>query len=342
MIVKNERDFLNACLKSVVDLIGLTDLVVVDTGSTDGTRQIAVEFGARVFDFKWIDDFSAARNFAAEQAQNDWVLCVDADEEVVEIDKDVIRKFINDPKKVGSVERIDTANMSTFFFNRLYSRRLYRFEGTIHEQIKPLDEAGAPVVSYEIPILLNHYGYTDEAVKKNDKISRNERMLEDALNKAPDDPYLLFQMGKIFFNRQRDLPKACGFFEKSLALHPRAETEYVYSLVECYGYALINTGRYREAHELVERYKPSYWRYPHFRFLAGHVRQNAGMLIEAVECFESCIGDKEWGYKGITSFLSYFNIGVILEAVGMKNDAVEMYKKAGDYPPALERLKSLF
>jgi glycosyltransferase involved in cell wall biosynthesis len=79
MIVRNEESCLAKCLESIR---GADELVVVDTGSTDATKAIASSFGARLFDFKWIDDFAAARNYSLQQCTGDWVFIVDADWEL--------------------------------------------------------------------------------------------------------------------------------------------------------------------------------------------------------------------------------------------------------------------
>ena len=72
MIVKNEEQYLHGCLKSVKDVAD--EIIIVDTGSTDSTKDIASSFGAKIYDFDWIDDFSAARNFALEKSTGDWIL----------------------------------------------------------------------------------------------------------------------------------------------------------------------------------------------------------------------------------------------------------------------------
>ena len=66
------------CLNSLSPVAD--EMIVVDTGSTDKTKEIAEAFGARIYDFEWIDDFSAARNYSLSQAQGDWILVMDADE----------------------------------------------------------------------------------------------------------------------------------------------------------------------------------------------------------------------------------------------------------------------
>ena len=86
MIVKNEEKHLVKCLKSVRDIVD--EMIVVDTGSTDKTKDIAQVFGAKVFDFPWTGDFSAARNHSLEQATGDWILILDADEVISARDLD--------------------------------------------------------------------------------------------------------------------------------------------------------------------------------------------------------------------------------------------------------------
>ena len=78
MIVKDEENYLEQCLSSAK---GLADeIIIVDTGSKDKTKEIAKKFNAKVFDFKWNDDFSAARNESLKHATKDWILVLDADE----------------------------------------------------------------------------------------------------------------------------------------------------------------------------------------------------------------------------------------------------------------------
>lgn len=79
MIVKNEEDVIGRCLASVKDVVD--EINIVDTGSTDRTKQIVQQFNARLFDFEWIHHFAAARNFSFQQATKDYILWLDADDE---------------------------------------------------------------------------------------------------------------------------------------------------------------------------------------------------------------------------------------------------------------------
>src|SRR5690349_7953622 len=89
LIVKNEEHNLPACLASAADLVA--EVIVVDTGSTDRTKEAAARFGARIFDFPWIDDFAAARNEALRHATGDWILWLDADDRIDEPNRRKLR-----------------------------------------------------------------------------------------------------------------------------------------------------------------------------------------------------------------------------------------------------------
>ena len=91
MIVKNEGQYLRQCLESVK--IFADEIIIVDTGSTDKTKQIAEQYTNKIYDFVWIDDFSAARNFSLSKASKEWIFVIDADEFILFNPKDVLVEF---------------------------------------------------------------------------------------------------------------------------------------------------------------------------------------------------------------------------------------------------------
>jgi len=342
MIVKNEEEFLDSSLKSVISVLELEDLVVVDTGSTDRTKEIAFDNGAGVYDFEWVNDFSAARNYSASKAKNDWVLFMDADEVLKEADIDIIGSFIETAPagSVGAIKMIANPGNASSNISRLYNKKNHKLDGMIHEQIVPIDDNAKEIVV--IPIIAEHFGYAPEIKESKGKFERNTKMLKEALKKQPGDPYLLAQLGKSYYVNGEDLSVACDYFERALAADVDYRLEYVYITVEQYGYSLLRTEQYEKALGHIDRYTEHYAAAkPEFRFLMAHVFQNNGMFQEAVECYESCIGADMIDTEGITSYLSYYNIGVILECVGMIEDAVAVYKSCGDYEPAVNRLAEL-
>ena len=96
MIVKNEEDVLERCLKSAADLVD--EIIIVDTGSTDRTKEIAARFTGKLFDFPWRDDFSAARNESFSHASMDYCLWLDADDVLLEEDR---KAFLALKEKIG-------------------------------------------------------------------------------------------------------------------------------------------------------------------------------------------------------------------------------------------------
>ena len=145
VIVKNEEknlpDWLD-CMKAVAD-----EMVVVDTGSTDNTVALAKAAGAKVYFFKWINDFSAAKNYAIEQATGDWILFLDADETFTDAARRVLRqeleRFDKDKNVACLLNRlidVDVDKNNRVFNNsllpRIFRRSPYiRYRGAIHEQV---------------------------------------------------------------------------------------------------------------------------------------------------------------------------------------------------------------
>ena len=340
MIVKNEEEMLDISLGSANRTGIFSEIIVADTGSTDKSKEKAAQHGAKLLDFVWCGDFSAARNFVAAAASNDWILALDADEEITNIDRDALEKFIAEDGISGSftlVEKLDGAHNA---IARFYNKKIHRFVGKVHEQIASTD--GKPLLTKPSPIQAAHHGYLPEYGRTEDKLQRNEALLQKELDQNPKDPYNLYQMGKTYFCAGRDYYKATVFFSDALKEKPDTGLSYVYNLVECLGYAYVNSGQSDKALEHFEDYKHVYWaNHPGFRFMAAHIFQENGMFSDAVESYESCIGAGGQDFRGITSYLSYFNIGVILEVAGLADNAVNFYKACGEYEPAKKRLADM-
>lgn len=196
MIVKNEERHLKGCLESVKDIVD--EIVIVDTGSTDNTIKIAEEFGAKIFHFKWINDFAAARNFALQNSNGKWILYMDADERLTPESKNEISSIIEKENKAGyycTVKSLDSENGrdNQMFYVRFFSgsKGIY-FQGAVHEQVVPsLIENGYRLLDSQIKI--EHIGYNIGDEQKKEKARRNLELLhlEYEKNKTP---YLEFQL----------------------------------------------------------------------------------------------------------------------------------------------------
>lgn len=220
MIVRNEENNLPRCLESVRGLFD--EIVVVDTGSVDRTRAIAVSFGARVIDFTWVDDFAAARNVALEHATGDYAFWLDADDLIEPPENDKLKELLNTlrrDRREAYVLRCfsDTAAGGQIAVDhpRLFPRLVgIRWERRIHEVINTaIDRVGIPMVWTDI--VIRHIGYADPAVHEKKK-QRNLVLLQRELAERPDDPFIHYYLGTHAFERER-WHEALGHFILSQA-----------------------------------------------------------------------------------------------------------------------------
>lgn len=213
LIVKNEAAFLAGCLQSVQPWVDR--IVVVDTGSTDGTPAIARQFGARVLPHIWQENFAAARNAALDAVRTPWVLFIDADEVVVADDVPILRQAMEHPKahayNVRIVSLADRAeNLSEALVTRLFRTRIgIRWSGAVHEQVIPsIKERRLQLDSLSARFL--HYGYLGSVVSARDKVARNLSLLERETKRTPKDPYAWWQLSQSYIqaNRPQDAQQA--------------------------------------------------------------------------------------------------------------------------------------
>ena len=206
MIVKNEEKNLPRCLDSVKGVVD--EIIIVDTGSTDKTKEIALYYGAIVYDFEWIDDFSAARNYGIEKAKGEWIFILDADEELEENSKKRVRKILRDSKFDGyeivirSLERKDS--LALFHDEKILrlfrNKPAYRFENCYHEQIFPsiIAHQGKITIS---DLIIFHYGYTTDTVQGGEiRQNRAIRILKKQLQQNPNSVYYKLALSFEYYN----------------------------------------------------------------------------------------------------------------------------------------------
>jgi len=342
MIVKNEEGLLQKCLDAVGPYVD--EIIVVDTGSTDSTKEIALGCKAKVYDFPWCDDFAAARNFSLTKASHDWVLVLDADEVLTHFDKEQLKSVMTGDNSI--VGRITLINLltdkagekrSSERISRLFNRNIFHYEGCIHEQVVRRDGQPYPTVNLDITAL--HSGYSAEVIKGKDKITRNTNLLQEALHHSPEDTYLLYQLGKSHY-LAGNFTEAVNTFTRALQLPLNFSLEYAAELVQTYGYALINSERYAEGLGLTQ-YEQYYAQSPDYLFVLGLVYMNNGMFSQAIVTFLRCKEVPEGKTEGINSWLPTYNIAVIYECLGKMEEATAYYKQCGNYRLALQRLNMI-
>lgn len=253
MIVKNGADTLRECLNSVA---GLTDqIVIADTGSSDGTPKLAHELGAQVFDFPWQDDFAAARNAALNALTTDWVLVLDDDEELDPGARRAIPPLLGNPRIGGytvtlrnylplrfgvgghapSIRPIQTpvrrvAGARTYADFKLY--RLFRrhpeiyYTGRVHELIEPRIRAqGLQLASANF--MIHHFGHvlSLDQVRAKDELYRRLGLLK--IQDSPNDPQAWTEIGQLEYERFRNYTAAIDYLKKALALPGHSNVPYL-------------------------------------------------------------------------------------------------------------------
>jgi glycosyltransferase involved in cell wall biosynthesis len=238
LVVKNEAAHLPRCLDSVR---GLADeIVLVDTGSTDRTVEIALSRGVRLFHQAWQDDFSLVRNFAVSQATGDWILSIDADESISLRDHARIREALqrDDIDAVAVSQRhyltagyfigwqpapgdYDEGSPYTGFFDiecvRLFRNRpTLRFKNRVHESIVSTD-LSRPLVKVRGDWVIHHYGKAGDRDVQRAKDEVYLRLGARKVDENPKDPHAHYELG--IQNSTLDKPDAAlACFERVLEL----------------------------------------------------------------------------------------------------------------------------
>lgn len=200
MIVKNEEKYLKDCLESVKSVAD--EIVIVDTGSTDRTIEIAGEYNAKIFSFEWVNSFSAARNFALGNCTGNWILYLDADERLSEKSIEELKKNIIRPEKFGVKCTVKSIESESGRDNTMKYTRLFRnisgieFTGRIHEQIDPsLTKLNFKIQNSNIEIL--HLGYNISAEGKKEKAARNLGLLLKDFEETGSN-YIAYQLAQTY------------------------------------------------------------------------------------------------------------------------------------------------
>lgn len=212
MIVKNESASIGRCLNSVQNIVD--EIIIVDTGSTDDTKEIVSKFTQQIYDFPWVDNFAAARNFSFSKAKSAFILWLDADDEILQRDQE---KFID--LKASVDETVDSVTMnynltfdkyrnvtSSLRRNRLVKRvNNFQWIGAVHEYL----EVSGKIIDSEVSI-------THDKIKIYDS-NRNLQIYENRLAKGEKfSPRDLFYYANEL-NDHRKFKKAISFYQKFLA-----------------------------------------------------------------------------------------------------------------------------
>lgn len=340
IITKNEAANLQKCLESLRPYP--FEIVVVDTGSTDETMRVARRYTDRIFTFAWIDDFAAARNFAAKCAGHDLLFPIDSDEILTAFDWEELQAAVAaHPESVGNVRRLDHYETDDgpkcydVMIERLYDRRYYRYRGAIHEALVPA--ADIPYTSYETALVIDHAGYLGSAEQLQEKAERNLALLQKEIAENPNDPYPYFQTAQAYL-LMRDRERACTYFQAAIERDPPPAEDYTRMLVNNYGNCLLDLERPEEAVSLLAYYE-HYDDCKDYLCMVGLVYMMIGQPLRALPEFVKAINAPV--RDSIDPRSPSYYVGYLYEFFGKEEIARTHYQNCGDYAPAAEALARL-
>ncbi|NBD25326.1 glycosyltransferase [Paenibacillus glycinis] len=345
MIVKNEIRDLPRCLRSVKGVVD--QIVVVDTGSTDGTVEAARSFGAAVLRSEWNGDFAGARNKGLVHAEGEWILFLDADEELDAGTRDQLRTmalhreitgfFLNVWNYSGDGGEGATINPVLRMFR---NDRRYRFEGRIHEQIAAPIMRHTPEARFHLSdVIVHHYGYRREVVAAKDKVNRNRTLLEQAIREEPGNRFNYYNLGVEHF-RAGEVEEALAAFRKAREGIDYAAVSYAHLLVKHETSCLQVLRRWEEALESAEAGLAWYAEYPDLWHAKGVSLAALGRRRQAAGAFASAIaiGRAPALYHtedGMGTYQSAYWLGMMHEAEMDADTAAHWYAEAVRYRGSL-------
>jgi tetratricopeptide (TPR) repeat protein len=324
MIVRDEEAMLPRCLGAVADHVD--EIVIVDTGSTDATMDIARSFGAKVIETEWTGDFAAARNVSFDAATSDWIVYLDADEVLGEGQGARLREltqrtwreafFLVETNYTGHLEDGTAVHHNALRVFR--NRPEYRFHGRIHEQIAQTLPGDLPERIETTDVRMEHFGYLGVVREEKDKSRRNLELLERQLEEQGESPFLHFNLGSEN-SALGDHGTALGHFRKAWAAvmdggRPEA-VGYVPSLVSRLAGALRLAGTREELEQHVE---VALGFFPDFTDLVFELAQLAfteDRLDDTRELLERCLemGDAPSLYSATVGCGSFIALGLLGE-----------------------------
>jgi tetratricopeptide (TPR) repeat protein len=350
MIVKDEEENLPECLASAVGLVD--EVVVVDTGSTDRTREVAARLGARVVDFRWVDSFAAARNESLRHATGDWAFWLDADDRLDEEDRHKLAALfagLRDENAAYVMKCLclpdPQSNNGTLVDHvRLFRNRPdVRWDYRVHEQILPaVRDAGGEVRWTDI--VVRHAGYTDPALRRR-KLERDLRLLRLEDTERPNAPFVLFNLGMVSRELGR-LTEALDYFRRSLERsHPADSiTRKLFAQIASCCWRL---GRPQEALAACREGRGYYPDDAELLYLEGGLREEAGDLGGAEACWRRLVDGHDGPHfasvgAGLRGYLARHRLAQLCLRRGEQAEAATQWRAAlAEHPDFAEAWQGL-
>ncbi|MGB3536473.1 MAG: glycosyltransferase [Microcoleaceae cyanobacterium] len=340
MIVKNEADRLPGCLRSIQNIVD--EIIILDTGSTDNTLEIAAASGAKVYTESWCNDFAASRNQALQYVTGDWVLVLDADEHfVVERAEQLKQAILQEDvlvinlirQEVGAIQS-PYSLVSRLFRNHpkiLFSRPYHALIDDSVIQLLSEEPNWKILTLSEVAIL--HQGYQTDIINQQKKYKTAQIVMEQYYAQHPDDPYVASKLGGLYIEIGQ-IAQGILVLEQGLS-HLKADsdsdisTDQVASILYEFHYHL-GIG-YRKQQNLTQ----SLYHYqaatqidllPALKLGAynnlGNLFKETGNLIEAKTAYQNIL------HIDPSLAIAHYNLGMTLRAMGKYSEAIAAYRQA--------------
>lgn len=338
MIVKNEEKNLKRCLSSAEKLVD--EIIIVDTGSTDQSKVICESFPAKIYDYEWTDNFSDARNYCISKATSDWILWLDADEQLLINDIAATKKLLSDNEAdlyslqlqhSNKEEQDDLEEYYISYHYRLFKNNCgYKFQGPIHEYIVLEDKQDLGKIKIINSVTIKHYGYGEEDALE--KSIRNLKLLLKEKTMNNDNPWIDYHIAAELY-RLKDINRSYSFVNNAISMFVTQKLvppPLVYKLK----YEIItNYCSTDNAVDAIEKAIELYPDYVELYFYKGTMLYQQKKYEEAIKAFQKCLvlGEFNSSYlilSGNGSYKPYHFIGLCYEETNKILHAIEAFTQS--------------
>lgn len=337
MIVKNEADKLPRCLSSVQGFVN--EMIVVDTGSTDQTTEIAQSLGAEVYHYSWNNNFSAARNESLRYAQGEWILVLDADEvlnpesipalkQAMQREQALVINLVR--QEIGAVQS-PYSLMSRLFRNHFGIRFSRPYHSMVDDSVTRLLQREPTWKIINLPeVAIFHDGYKPGAIATRNKLQQAKSTMEGYLATHPDDAYVCAKLGALY-NDMGEVTKGIALLERglqSLTHAAQAAEENAPVLYELHYHLGIAYSRSQNLGKAEGHYRTA-TQQPILNRLKVGAYNNLGGLLKA----KGDLPGARMNYEIVTKIdptlaIGHYNLGMTFKAMGVMPDAIDHYRQA--------------
>ena len=359
MIVKNEESNLQECLSKIKNLP--SEIIIVDTGSTDKTIEIAKQFTDRIYNFTWINDFSQARNLSLSKATKSWILILDADESISETDQELIKTFTTDnqtdafvfkhknytndtgvsgwqpsnkqpsnkqPSNNNQESRGASGFWTTDIIRFFKNNPQIRFQGKIHETVyNSLNQSNLTILNTEISI--NHYAELNKQ-KFQEKKQTYSELLKSRLNnkdfKEKTEDFICFELATELIKLNK-ITEAISYLERAVQISKQEQTsEQENYLLQLGGLYILNKQLDKAEHTLRK---------------ASSINPNNPSILINQAIIASEKQEYNYAIKKLEKALqlnpnsanAYFNLGIVYKKKNKPHKANQYFQKALELNP---------